>query len=72
VCSSDLRKTGQRFLTVFADEADGALDPEARMKYIAMIERAHIEAGRTHTVIVTHSTEIQDFIAQKIIMGKKI
>jgi exonuclease SbcC len=64
------RKTGQRFLTVFADEADGALDPEARMKYITMIERAHNEAGRTHTIIVTHSTEIQDFIAQKIMMER--
>jgi exonuclease SbcC len=64
------RKTGQRFLTVFMDEADGALDPEARVNYVRMIERAHQEAGRSHTIIITHSTEVQEMIGQKIEMEK--
>jgi exonuclease SbcC len=64
------RKTGQRFLTVFMDEADGALDPEARINYVKMIERAHQEAGRSHTIVITHSIEAQEMIGQKIEMGK--
>ena len=64
------RKTGQRFLTCFMDEADGALDPEARVNYVRMIERAHQEAGRSHTIIITHSTEVQEMIGQKIEMKK--
>jgi exonuclease SbcC len=40
------RKTGTKFLTVFIDECDGALDPEARMNYFKMLERAHQESGR--------------------------
>jgi ABC-type lipoprotein export system ATPase subunit len=52
------------------DEADGALDPEARVNYVRMIERAHQEAGRSHTVIITHSSEVQEMIGQKIEMKK--
>jgi ABC-type lipoprotein export system ATPase subunit len=52
------------------DEADGALDPEARVNYVRMIERAHQEAGRSHTVVITHSTEAQEMIGQKIEMEK--
>jgi exonuclease SbcC len=62
------RSTGQRFQTVFLDEADGQLDPEAKARYFEMIQAAHIESGRTHTIIVTHSEQAQEFIAQKINM----
>jgi len=62
------RTTGIRFLTVFADEADGALDPESRQHYFAMLEAAHQESGRRHTLVVTHSPEIQEMIPQKIEM----
>ena len=60
------KSTGQRFLTVFADEADGALDPEARRNYFAMLQAAHHESGRRNTVVITHSTEVQEMIAQRI------
>jgi exonuclease SbcC len=62
------RKTGTQFLTVFQDEADGALDPEARQHYFRMLERAHIEAGRHHTLVITHSPEAQEVIGQRIEM----
>ena len=60
------RNTGIQFLTVFLDEADGALDPEARMRYLRMLETAHAEAGRYQTIIVTHSTELQAMVSQTI------
>jgi exonuclease SbcC len=62
------RSTGQRFLTCFQDEADGALDPEARLAYFRMLEAAHLEAGRRHTLVITHSQEAQEMIAQRIMM----
>lgn len=60
------RNTGVKFQTMFLDEADGALDPEARMRYLRMIEAAHNEAGRYQTIIVTHSTELQAMVSQTI------
>lgn len=62
------RSTGQRFLTCFQDEADGALDPEARLAYFRMLEAAHLEAGRRHTIVITHSQEAQEQIPQRIRM----
>jgi exonuclease SbcC len=64
------RTTGIRFLTVFADEADGALDPESRQHYFAMLEAAHQESGRRHTIVITHSPEVQDAIGQRIEMRR--
>jgi exonuclease SbcC len=64
------KTTGLRFLTAFQDEADGALDPESRQHYFAMLEAAHQESGRRHTIIVTHSAEIQEMISQRIVMRK--
>ena len=62
------RKTGTQFLTVYMDEADGALDPEARTSYFRMLEKAHQEAGRYHTIIITHSIDAQEMIGQRIEM----
>jgi len=64
------RATGLRFLTSFADEADGALDPESRQRYFAMLESAHRESGRRHTVVITHSLEVQEAIGQRIVMQR--
>jgi exonuclease SbcC len=64
------KTTGIRFLTVFADEADGALDPESRQKYFAMLEAAHHESGRRHTIVITHSPEVQEAIGQRIVMRR--
>jgi len=64
------QNTGQRFLTAFQDEADGALDTEARLAYFRMLEAAHRESGRHHTIIITHSQEAQEMTAQRIVMNE--
>lgn len=56
------RNQGIRFQTVIMDEADGALDPAARMRYLRMLEAAHAESGRYQTLLVTHSPELQAMI----------
>jgi exonuclease SbcC len=60
------RNTGVQFLTTFQDEADGALDPDARVRYFAMMEAAHRESGRHHTILITHSSELQQMIEQRV------
>lgn len=60
------RNTGVKFLTACQDEADGALDPDARMKYLRMLEAAHTESGRFQTIIITHSTELQAMASKTI------
>lgn len=60
------RNTGLRFLTTFRDESDGALDPERREQYARMLEAAHEESGRHHTIMITHSAEVQELLAQRI------
>ncbi len=64
------RNTGQKFLTVMQDEADGALDPDAKTAYFRMLEAAHQESGREHTIVITHSEVAQEMIAQKIEMAE--
>jgi DNA repair exonuclease SbcCD ATPase subunit len=64
------RNTGLKFLTACQDEADGALDPAARLAYFAMLRAAHAESGRRHTVVITHSPEAQEAIGQRIVMGE--
>jgi exonuclease SbcC len=60
------QNTGVKFQTCFLDEADGALDPEARMLYLRMLEAAHKESGRYQTILVTHSKELQAMVEQTI------
>lgn len=62
------RNTGVRFLTVFLDEADGALDPESRERYFRLLQAAHTESGRRHTLVITHSPDVQEMIPQRINM----
>ncbi len=62
--------TGQRFFTVMQDESDGALDPDARLAYFRMLEAAHEESGRRHTLVITHSQDAQEMISQKIEMAE--
>nr|BDD43752.1 hypothetical protein 12 [bacterium] len=64
------RNTGTSFKTVFKDESDSALDPGARQKYVAMLEAAHNESGRHQTILITHSQEAQEAIAQKIELAR--
>lgn len=60
------RTSGQEFLTIFQDEADGALDPSARMSYLRMLEAAHAASGRYQTILISHSTEIQSMVERVI------
>jgi len=60
------KNTGVKFQTAFLDEADGALDPDAKMLYLRMLEAAHKESGRFQTIIVTHSTELQSMVERTI------
>ena len=62
------RLTGQRFLTAMQDEADGALDADARVAYFRMLEAAHLESGRHHTIVITHSQDAQEMVSQRIVM----
>jgi exonuclease SbcC len=64
------KSTGTKFLTVCLDEADGALDPDARRRYVAMLQAAHVAAGRRHTIVISHSEEAQEAIGQVIRMGE--
>lgn len=64
------RNTGQRFLTAMQDEADGALDADARVAYFRMLEAAHLESGRHHTIVITHSQEAQEMVPQRIVMSE--
>jgi len=60
------KNTGVQFNTVFLDEADGALHPEAREEYLKLVQAAHEKSGRAHTIIITHSPELQQMIPQTI------
>jgi len=64
------KNTGIQFLTAIQDEADGALDPEAKERFYRMIEEAHRQSGRSHTIIITHSREIQEMLIEKIVMDE--
>ena len=64
------RNTRLQFLTVFQDEADGALDPAARLTYLRMLESAHRQAGRRHTLIITHSEALQELIQARVEVAK--
>ena len=65
------RNTGIKMLTVFQDELDGKLDPVNRRRFFKLLEKTHAETERYHTILVTHSPDIQDMIEQKIEMKKE-
>jgi DNA repair protein SbcC/Rad50 len=58
--------TGFCFLTRFMDESDGHLDSAMRVKYMQMINAAHVAGNASQTILVTHSQEIKD-VAEQII-----
>lgn len=60
------KRSGFCFKTRFIDESDGALDSEARIRYLKMLESAHDSCGATLTLMVTHSQEIKDIVSQKL------
>jgi exonuclease SbcC len=64
------QNTGTNFLTVCMDEADGSLDHESKQQYLKMVQASHLQAGKHHTILITHDTFIQQQIDQKIIMSE--
>lgn len=60
------QNSGVRYLTGFLDESDSALFPEARIAYFRMLESAHQQSVRRHTVMVSHSLEIQEMLSTKV------
>lgn len=61
---------GVRYLTGFMDESESAMDSENRMQYFEMIKEAHEKNNRIHTIVVTHSPELTEILAQKIDVEK--
>ncbi len=66
------KNNGSRMLTIMHDEKDAALDPVKRRIFIAMLQAAHQASGRWHTILITHSPEIQEMLPQKIIMSELV
>lgn len=60
------RNSGVKYMTGFLDESDSALFPESRISYFRMIESANNQSYRKHTLLVTHSSELQEMITQKV------
>lgn len=66
------RNTGLAFATTFQDEADGALSPEKKHLYLTMVERAHHQSDRYHTIYITHDQAIMQSIEQQIVLKKEV
>jgi len=58
--------SGVKYLTGFLDESDSSLFPESRVSYFRMLESSFRQSGKIHTIVVTHSPELQEMISQKI------
>lgn len=61
-----VRQQGRNIQTSFLDEKDGALDLDNAHSYIEMISKAHQMSGVHNTFVITHRTELLDFIPQQI------
>lgn len=60
------RRSGLSLLTAIKDEADGALDGERALAYLKAIEASHHASGLHHTILISHRSELQDIIPQRI------
>jgi exonuclease SbcC len=59
-------RSGNALLTTFQDESDGALDPENRWNYFALL-RESFRIGRRHfTFVITQSPDVWSEIEQRI------
>ena len=61
-----MERTGFSFAVRFIDESDGALDSEARLKYLSMINSVHKSGNSKKTILITHSQELKDIVQQSI------
>ncbi|MBU1095809.1 MAG: SMC family ATPase [Bacteroidetes bacterium] len=60
------RQQGKNIETGFLDEKDGALDLNNAYAYIEMIRKAHEMSGVHNTFVITHRSELLDFIPQQV------
>lgn len=61
-------KSGREYQTSYADEADGALDPDNKQHFLAML-RESFKLGRRHfTFLITQTPEIWAQVQQRIIL----
>lgn len=61
-----VRKQGRNIETSFLDEKDGALDLDNAYSYIEMIRKGHQMSGVHNTFLITHRTELLDYIPQQV------
>lgn len=61
-----MRNTGVGMKVIFADEVDGSLDSESRLRYVKMIKTAHEECNAVQTIMITHSSELKETIENRI------
>ena len=55
--------------SVCADEIDGALDPDNKLRFLAMVEKSHVLGKRYHTFLVTQSETVSMSVAQRLVLG---
>lgn len=61
-------KSGKEYLTNYADESDGALDPENKENFLAML-RESFKLGRRHfTFLITQTPEIWSQVQQRLML----
>ena len=59
-------KSGKEYLTSYADESDGALDPDNKQHFLDML-RESFKLGRRHyTFVITQTPEIWGQIQQRV------
>jgi exonuclease SbcC len=59
-------KSGKEYLTSYADEADGALDPDNKQHFVDMLRESFKLGRRYFTFLITQTPEIWQQIQQQI------
>lgn len=63
-----VRKQGKNIQTMYLDESDGALDMDNAYHFYEMLRVNHNLSRVYNTFLITHRSELLDFIPQKIIL----
>lgn len=61
-------KSGKEYLTSYADEADGALDPDNKQHFVDMLRESFKLGRRYFTFFITQTPEIWEQVQQKIVL----
>jgi exonuclease SbcC len=59
-------KSGKEYLTSYADESDGALDPDNKQNFLDMLRESFKLGRRYFTLVITQTPEIWQQIQQRI------